>query len=130
MAENDELKKIQTRIETATPQELEIWLAQLAYQTGCEREKYVKAKEDAKILETAHDIATAIEKRDLIAKGFKISQAAIEVECSEAYIKRIKEIEVARYQKEVTECKSDNFNRSWDTVRSIMSSRNIERKMS
>lgn len=120
-------------LDEATPAELERWLGIYAHKTN-------KAKLDAANSKEAYHMA--VDNQDILLAHLTLAtiqgtEKKLSKTMAEAMVLDSKEwrdfmtsLAVLRHTANLTKIEADNLERSWDTIRSIMSSRNAERRMS
>jgi len=128
----DRLKEIEEQIQNAAPQQMEVWLAQLSHQAATARATYIDTKEIHSIQRDALEyyvhsqVQAVIEERE---KKQSVTGATAKIKSSDDYFSRLKDLGAARAIMDRAKVEADNLERSWDTIRSILASRNAERRM-
>ena len=126
------LDEIEQQILNAAPQQMEVWLAQLNHQTAIARSRYIESKEVHAIQRDAIEYFVNQQVQSLLespTKKYSVTGATAKVKSGDDYKERLSGMTDARATMEQHKAESDNLERSWDTIRSILASRNAERRM-
>lgn len=130
--QQDSPEEMYPNLEEATPAQLERWLGIYAYKTNIARMNAVNAKEAFNMADDNKDILLAnLTLTTIQGTETKLSKTLAEamVLNSEEWREFMTSLGELRSIASQAKIEADNMERAWDTIRSIMSSRNAERRM-